>query len=302
MAEELSTEPLEDYLVFLKIERGLSANSIQSYQRDLKQYFNHLKKEQITDWDNVDRYLVLIFLQKQREKGKSENSIIRMVSSLRRYHQFLKQEKLVTEDPMLFIQTPKKAQTLPKIMSANEIILLIEAPDTSKTLGLRDRTILEVMYATGLRISELVNLEMKELHLSMALIQTIGKGDKERILPIGDEAISWLEKYIENGRPLLQKNSNEESAYVFLNTRGKKLTRQGVWKKIKKIVKESGIKKNVTPHTLRHSFATHLLENGADLRIVQELLGHSDISTTQIYTHITKHRLKDVYSNYHPRA
>lgn len=300
--KRLSIEELEEYLVFLKIERGLSQNSIQSYRRDLMQYINYLSEEKIDNWDSVDRYVVLVFLQKQREEGKSDNSVIRMVSSLRRFHQFLKQEKFTVEDPMLYVHTPKKAQTLPKVMSANEMNRLINTPDTTKVLGIRDRTILEVMYATGLRISELVNLKMEELHLSMALIQTIGKGDKERIVPIGDEAVSWLDTYFQRSRPYLQRKSGEESPYVFLNSQGMQLSRQGVWKKMKKMVKEAGIRQNVTPHTLRHSFATHLLENGADLRIVQELLGHADISTTQIYTHITKHRLKDVYSKYHPRA
>lgn len=302
MAKELPKQPLEEYLVFLKIERGLSANSIQSYQRDLLQYMEYLKKEKITDWNKVDRYTILAYLQVQRETGKSDNSVIRMVSSLRRFHQFLKQESLASDDPMQYIDTPKKGQTLPKVMSLNDVDKLIEVPDTAKPLGLRDRAILEVMYATGLRISELVHLEMDELHLSMALIQTTGKGDKERILPIGDSAVYWLEQYLDRARPLLARKAKEETEYVFLNSRGGSLSRQGVWKKMRQMVTEAGIKQNVTPHTLRHSFATHLLENGADLRIVQELLGHSDISTTQIYTHITKHRLKDVYSTYHPRA
>lgn len=302
MDNDLKKEALEEYLVYLKVERGLSKNSIESYQRDLLQYFSYLEKEQISNWRKVDRYLILSYLQMQREEGKSDNSIIRMVSSLRKFHQFLKQEKLSDDDPMLYIDTPKKGQTLPKVMSLKEVDKLIKIPDTSKTLGLRDRAILEVMYATGLRISELVNLKMEELHLSMSLIQTTGKGEKERILPIGDQAVYWLEQYLERARPILERKSKKDSSYVFLNTRGDQLSRQGVWKKLKQMVREAGIKQNVTPHTLRHSFATHLLENGADLRIVQELLGHSDISTTQIYTHITKHRLKDVYSSFHPRA
>jgi integrase/recombinase XerD len=302
MTEEFGKQELEEYLVFLKIERGLSQNSIQSYQRDLLQYLAYLKKEKLSSWEKVDRYIILAYLQVQREEGKSDNSIIRMVSSLRRFHQFLKQESISTDDPMQYIDTPKKGQTLPKVMSLKDVDKLIEVPDTSKTLGLRDRAILEVMYATGLRISELVDLQLNELHLSMSLIQTIGKGDKERILPVGDVAVYWLEQYLEYSRPLLERKSSKDSPYVFLNTRGTQLSRQGVWKKMKQMVREAGIKQNVTPHTLRHSFATHLLENGADLRIVQELLGHSDISTTQIYTHITKHRLKDVYSAFHPRA
>lgn len=302
MSVELKKESLEEYLIFLKIERGLSKNSIESYQRDLKQYITYLDQENIKGWDQVDRYIILNFLENQKNGLKSDNSLIRMISSLRRFHQFLKQESLAVEDPMLYIETPKKAQTLPKVISTNQIDILLSIPDISNKIVIRDRAILEVMYATGIRISELVNLKLEELHLSMKLIQTIGKGDKERILPIGEQGIKWVEYYLEYSRPKLERKAAQSSPYVFLNIRGTQLSRQGVWKKIKKMVQQAGIQQNVTPHTLRHSFATHLLENGADLRVVQELLGHSDISTTQIYTHITKHRLKEVYDTYHPRA
>lgn len=302
MSVELKKEALEEYLIFLKIERGLSKNSIESYQRDLNQYITYLDQEKINSWDEVNRYIILNFLENQKNGLKSDNSLIRMISSLRRFHQFLKQENLSKEDPMLYIETPKKAQTLPKVISTNQIDILLSIPDISNKIGIRDRAILEVMYATGIRISELVNLKLEELHLSMKLIQTIGKGDKERILPIGEQGIKWVEYYLEYSRPKLEMKSAQTSPFVFLNLRGTQLSRQGVWKKIKKMVRQAGIKQNVTPHTLRHSFATHLLENGADLRVVQELLGHSDISTTQIYTHITKHRLKEVYDTYHPRA
>lgn len=302
MTVGLGKEALEEYLIFLKIERGLSKNSIESYQRDLTQYIAYLNQEKITSWDQVDRYIILNFLEHQKNGLKSDNSLIRMISSLRRFHQFLKQENITSEDPMLYIQTPKKAQTLPKVISTKQIDILLSIPDVSNKIGIRDRAILEVMYATGIRISELVNLKLEELHLSMNLIQTIGKGDKERILPIGEQGVKWVEYYLEYSRPKLEMKSAQTSPYVFLNLRGTQLSRQGVWKKIKKLVQQAGITQNVTPHTLRHSFATHLLENGADLRVVQELLGHSDISTTQIYTHITKHRLKEVYDTYHPRA
>lgn len=302
MSVGLGKEALEEYLIFLKIERGLSKNTIESYQRDLTQYIAYLNQEKVTSWDQVDRYIILNFLEHQKNGLKSDNSLIRMISSLRRFHQFLKQENITSEDPMLYIHTPKKAQTLPKVVSTKQIDILLSIPDVSNKIGIRDRAILEVMYATGIRISELVNLKLEELHLSMNLIQTIGKGDKERILPIGEQGVKWVEYYLEYSRPKLEMKSAQTSPYVFLNPRGTQLSRQGVWKKIKKLVKLAGITQNVTPHTLRHSFATHLLENGADLRVVQELLGHSDISTTQIYTHITKHRLKEVYDTYHPRA
>lgn len=286
----------------LKIERGLADNSIESYQRDIKHYTQFLEKEKITDWNEIDRYVIVLFLQRLKESGKSDNSIIRMTSSLRQFHQFMRQEKFTIKDVMQSVDTPKKAETLPKVMSMKEVDKLLETPDTETEIGLRDRAILEVMYATGLRISELINLKMNELHLTMGFIQTIGKGNKERILPIGGMAIQYLNEYLEDSRPIFESRSAEESPFVFLNSRGKGLSRQGVWKNIKKTVQLAGIKQNVTPHMIRHSFATHLLENGADLRIVQELLGHSDISTTQIYTHITKARMKDIYKEYHPRA
>ena len=303
MAEKkINQNPVEEYLMHLKIERGLADNSIESYQRDIKHYTQFLEKEKINDWNEIDRYVIVLFLQRLKESGKSDNSIIRMTSSLRQFHQFMRQEKFTIKDVMQSVDTPKKAETLPKVMSMKEVDKLLETPDTETEIGLRDRAILEVMYATGLRISELINLKMNELHLTMGFIQTIGKGNKERILPIGGMAIQYLNEYLEDSRPIFESRSAEESPYVFLNSRGKGLSRQGVWKNIKKTVQLAGIKQNVTPHMIRHSFATHLLENGADLRSVQELLGHSDISTTQIYTHITKARMKDIYKEYHPRA
>lgn len=299
---KLNREPLSEYLVHLKIERDLADNSVQSYERDIEQYIQFLEKENISNWDKIDRYDVVLFLQEMKERKKSENSIIRMTSSLRQFHQFLRQEKFSANDPMQYVETPKKSEVLPKVLSMQEVEVLLETPDIQTEIGLRDRAILEVMYATGLRISELVHLTLDELHLTMGFIQTVGKGNKERILPIGGVATKWLNTYLEDSRPILESRASDESIYVFLNARGRGLTRQGVWKNLKKSVQIAGIKQNVTPHMLRHSFATHLLENGADLRIVQELLGHSDISTTQIYTHITKARMKDVYEQYHPRA
>lgn len=294
-------ENLEEYIRYLRIERGLSENTIESYSRDLKQYTEYLKQQEVEDWAKVDRYTILSFLQQLKEWKKSSATIIRMVSTLRRFHQYLKQEQLSPVDPMLHIDTPKKAQHLPKVLSMPEVETLIETPNVDEVLGLRDRAILEVMYATGLRVTELTELKMDDLHLAIGLIQTLGKGDKERIIPIGDAAIKWIETYLQHSRNKLEK-PDKRSPYLFLNHHGRKLTRQGIWKNLKALVIKAGIEKEVTPHTLRHSFATHLLENGADLRVVQELLGHSDISTTQIYTHITKQRMAKVYKQYHPRA
>lgn len=300
--EMIGQESLAEYIIYLKIERGLSANTVTSYKRDIEKYLTFLMEKKIIQLDEVSRLEILDFLQTLRQSGAADNSIIRMVSSLRKFHQYLKRESIVSDDPMQLIDTPKKASTLPKAISPQAVEQLLEAPDTTTPLGVRDRTILELMYATGLRISELVNLKLSDMHLTMGFIQTMGKGEKERIIPLGEIASQWLDHYLDGARVYLQDQSAETSEYVFLNSRGKSLSRQGVWKKVKQLALEAGIDQNVTPHTLRHSFATHLLENGADLRMVQELLGHADISTTQIYTHITKTRLKQVYSDYHPRA
>lgn len=294
-------EQIIDYLHYLTIERGLSQNTRKSYERDLEQYLTFLTEQHIKDWQAVDRVLILSFLQQLQQSGKSSATIIRMVSSLRRFHQFLRQERFTDHDPMQHIDSPKKQQKLPDTLSLSEVERLIETPDTKEVLGIRDRAILEVMYATGLRVSELIGLQLKDLHLSMGLLQTTGKGDKERIVPLGDLAIQWIETYLEEARPFLTRKHPEES-HLFVNNHGKQLSRQGIWKNLKALVRNAGITKNVTPHTLRHSFATHLLENGADLRTVQELLGHADISTTQIYTHITKKRMTEVYKQHFPRA
>ena len=294
---------LEEYLHYLKIERGLSENTIQSYKRDLSQYLSFLDEKEISSWEQVDRYLVLDFLEFLRNEGRSSATIIRMVSSLRKFHQFLRQERMTDNDPMQHIDTPKKTQRLPKTLSIKEVEKIIESPDTNDALGIRDRAILEVMYATGLRVTELITLKLDDLHLSLGLLQTVGKGDKERIIPLGDVAIKWVNLYLEKSRPeLLAKNKKDKTNILFLNYKGEGFTRQGIWKNLKVYVTQAGIEKEVTPHTLRHSFATHLLENGADLRVVQELLGHADISTTQIYTHISKKRMADVYKTYFPRA
>ncbi|ALS38002.1 site-specific tyrosine recombinase XerD [Enterococcus rotai] len=294
-------EQIIDYLHYLQIERGLSLNTRKSYERDLHKYSTFLSEQKIDAWQKIDRYTIMEYLQMLHNQNNSSATIIRMISSLRGFHQFLRQERITDHDPMQHIDSPKKAQKLPSTLSVEEVTLLIETPDTSKPLGIRNRTILEVMYATGLRVSELVDLKIGDLHLSIGLLQTIGKGDKERIIPLGDYAIKWIEKYLEEARPvLIKKNQNE--THLFVNHHGRPLSRQGVWKNLNQIVVAAGIHKNITPHTLRHSFATHLLENGADLRIVQELLGHADISTTQIYTHITKQRMADVYKQHFPRA
>ncbi len=293
-------EQIEDYLHYLRVERGLSENTIKSYRQDLVEGCAFFDKHAGTI-TKVDQFVILNFLESLQKQNKARNTIIREVSTLRRFFQYLVQFHVIKDDPMLKVDSPKKAQTLPDVLTVAEVNKLLSMPDVHKKLGIRDRAILETLYATGLRVSELVNLKLGDLHLPMNLLQTIGKGDKERIIPISDVAINWLNHYLKTTRvQLLSGKSNTE--YVFLNAHGRRLTRQAIWQMIKKYVKQAGIKRHVTPHTLRHSFATHLLENGADLRIVQELLGHSDISTTQIYTHVSHKHLTEVYNKFHPRA
>lgn len=291
---------IKDYLHYLKVERGLTDNTIASYGSDLKQFNKYLTAQKITDYQSIKREQILNFLQFQMQQSKTASSITRTVTSLRQFFQYLAEENIIQKNPMLLIDSPKKREHLPEVLSVSEVEQLLRVPDTTKVLGLRDRAILEVMYATGLRVSELVHLKLADLHLSLGLLQTLGKGQKERIVPLGSQAVKWVERYLDEARPKLL--GHQRSQFVFLNNHGHGLTRQGVWKNLKQQVRAAGIQKDVTPHTLRHSFATHILENGADLRVVQELLGHADISTTQIYTHLSKKRLQGVYNRYHPRA
>ena len=291
---------LMDYLHYLKVERGLSENTINSYGIDLKLFLEYLRENEIPSFKQVNKEVIVNYMQSEKNNNKANSSILRSVSSLRKFFQYLAQEKIIEKDPMLLIDTPKKKQHLPQVLTKEEVEKLLRSPNTGQVLGLRDRAMLELMYATGLRISEIINLKLEDLHLTMGTLQTLGKGHKERIVPVGDEAIKWVNRYLEEARPKLLKQ--KRSNYLFLNFHGNNLTRQGVWKNLKAEVRKAGIQKNITPHTLRHSFATHILENGADLRIVQELLGHADISTTQIYTHLSIKQLADIYNRAHPRA
>ncbi|MYY70806.1 site-specific tyrosine recombinase XerD [Lactobacillus salivarius] len=291
---------LMDYLHYLKVERGLSENTINSYGIDLKLFLEYLRENEIPSFKQVNKEVIVNYMQSEKNNNKANSSILRSVSSLRKFFQYLAQEKIIEKDPMLLIDTPKKKQHLPQVLTKEEVEKLLRSPNTGQVLGLRDRAMLELMYATGLRISEIINLKLEDLHLTMGTLQTLGKGYKERIVPVGDEAIKWVNRYLEEARPKLLKQ--KRSNYLFLNFHGNNLTRQGVWKNLKAEVRKAGIQKNITPHTLRHSFATHILENGADLRIVQELLGHADISTTQIYTHLSNKQLADIYNRAHPRA
>ncbi|WP_307473243.1 site-specific tyrosine recombinase XerD [Cytobacillus purgationiresistens] len=295
-------DQLKDFIHYLVVEKGLAKNTILSYERDLKSYIKYVAKvEKLPELNAVQRLYIVHFLAHLKEQGKSSKTLARHTASIRAFHQFLLREKVTDHDPSVHIESPQPERTLPKVLSMAEVETLLETPKLVNHFGLRNKAMLELLYATGIRVSELINLEIGDIHLSMGFVRCIGKGNKERIIPLGRTAQGALEKYINEGRPQFAKSKHKVDV-LFLNHHGKGLTRQGFWKILKRLAEEAGIQKELTPHTLRHSFATHLLENGADLRAVQEMLGHADISTTQIYTHVSKARLKDVYSQFHPRA
>lgn len=289
----------EDFYHYLQIERGLSDNTITAYRRDIDKYCIFIVKEiKKKDWKFVTRLDIVSFLRQLKEEGKSSATIRRTTSSLRMFHRFLYREEIVEIDVSQHIEIPKKERKLPNILSTEEVEALLNIKQDTP-LHIRNKAMLELLYATGLRVTELIELKVGDFHLTMGFVHCFGKGSKERIIPVGDLALQAVSDYLQHARPMLKKGDENT---LFLNHHGRPLTRQGFWKIIKKLAKQAHVNKKISPHMLRHSFATHLLENGADLRAVQEMLGHEDISTTQIYTHVTKARMKDVYKKYHPRA
>lgn len=293
---------IDEFSRYLLIDKGKAENTIKSYRQDLTKFTIFLEKQSMTNIEEVDQQTIRLFLAYLRESGYAASTTSRIISTLKKLFVYLLKEGRVALNPLALIQSPKNIHRLPKVLNMQQVDALLNAPDTTTSWGLRDRAILEVMYATGLRVSELIGLTIDELHLDLGFLQTIGKGNKERIVPLGEEAEYWVSEYLALIRPSFAQKSKQPSAAVFLTERGNAFTRQGIWKNLKKYVALANIDFEVSPHMLRHSFATHLLENGADLRMVQELLGHSDISTTQIYTHITQQRLQKVYRKYFPRA
>jgi len=290
---------LEEFLNHLSLERGLSSNTIDSYKRDLKRYCKHLKDIRISSWEKVRISDVTRFVHRLHNLGLSSPSISRNLSAIKSLHKFLLMENHVQTDPAKPVESPKLWRKLPVVLDQNEMERLLTQPDVTSFLGIRDKAILEFLYATGVRISELLNLKRSNLLFEVGFVRVWGKGEKERVVPVGEVAIDWVNKYLGETRPRLKGPDSRD--IVFLNARGGPLSRMGVWKIIKRYVDRAGIKKRVSPHTLRHSFATHLLEGGADLRAVQEMLGHADISTTQIYTHLDREYLKEVLREFHPR-
>ncbi|MDT0722775.1 site-specific tyrosine recombinase XerD [Staphylococcus haemolyticus] len=291
---------IEEYLKFIQIEKGLSENTIGAYRRDLKKYQLYMQEQKTAHIDFIDRQTIQECLGSLIDQGASAKSIARFISTIRSFHQFALREKYAAKDPTVLIETPKYEKKLPDVLDVEEVIQLLETPDLTKNNGYRDRTILELLYATGMRVTELIQIEIEDVNLIMGFVKVFGKGNKERIIPLGDTVIEYLDTYINTVRPQLLKKT--VTNVLFLNLHGRPLTRQGIWKLIKQYGLRANITKTLTPHTLRHSFATHLLENGADLRAVQEMLGHSDISTTQLYTHVSKTQIRQMYNQFHPRA
>jgi len=292
---------LKEYLTHLKLEKNLSVNTVSSYKNDLTSFNSFLKDKNIDDPSNVTSEHISVFFKILKEFGLSGTSSARYFSSLKGFFLFLLKNKYIVKNPIEKISAPKLSKKLPAVLDVAEVEKILSQPITNNKLGLRDKAILELFYACGTRVSELINLKVNDLFLSDEIIRVLGKGSKERLIPIGSSAIKWINDYLKSSRPLLMKKSKSEN-YLFLNSRSSKLSRMGIWKIIDRYVKEAGIEKEVHPHTFRHSFATHLLEGGADLRAVQEMLGHADISTTQIYTHIDRDYIKQVHKQYHPRG
>jgi integrase/recombinase XerD len=292
-------ELLDEFINYLSVERGLSKNTITSYRADLISFLTHLESKRVDKLEKVRRDDITNYLMHLKDKGLSGNSISRCLVSIKMFYKFLAQERFIKDDVAGILESPKLIRPLPNVLNTVEVEKLIGAPDTRNWMGIRDKAALELMYATGMRVSEIVDLPTSTVNLDMGFVKCRGKGDKERIVPIGSQAKIAISKYLQKVRPVLLKNRSDN--HLFLSRLGKRVSRQSFWKIIKKYAKRARIKKDITPHTLRHSFATHLLERGADLRVVQEMLGHADIATTQIYTHIDKSRLKSIHKQFHPR-
>ncbi len=299
---------IENFIDHLWMENGLSENTLSAYRNDLASFSLWLnEKHQLLT--SVDTEVVQAFLAFNYSIQQKRRSVARLLSTLRRFYLYLLRENKVSEDPTRLLESPKGEHSLPLSLNEQQIDDLLAAPDISDDLGLRDRAMLEVLYATGLRVSELINLQTSQISLQQGVIRVVGKGNKERLVPVGEIALDWLMRYYQQSRPqLLFKTQSKQKqlsqcSEVFVTKRGKSMTRQAFWYLVKRYALIAGIASDhLSPHTLRHAFATHLLNHGADLRVVQMLLGHSDISTTQIYTHVADQRLRDMYKNHHPRA
>ena len=291
---------LDSFISYITVIKGRSKNTEESYRRDIKRFLAYTKGLELENLDRVDYGVVLDYLTELNKGGLKSVSITRALVSLRQFFRFLEVEGHINSDPTFQIRTPKVSQILPEILSLDDVELLIDTPDTGTPRGMRDKAMLEVLYATGIRVSELTGLLINNVNFDLGFIIVFGKGAKERIVPLGSKAIDALKSYLDDSRDLLLRSHHSE--YLFITNRSMKMTRQGFWKLIKSYALKAGIPVHISPHVLRHSFATHLLNRGADLRTIQLMLGHSDISTTQIYTHVGRERLKEVHGKYHPRG
>ena len=289
---------LMNYLAHLTVERNMSPRTVEAYGRDLQAFLAWLKVHETTV-DRVHKHIVRDYIGSRRDAGLSARSAARHLSALRGFYRFLIQDDSVTVDPTADFQGPQLWRTVPHVLTPDDIESLLESPDVNTLLGLRDRAMMETLYATGLRVSELVGLTVDRLHFDPPFLRVIGKGDKERLVPLGDTAADWNDRYLSDARPGLVKERRPEA---YLNHRGGSLTRQGFWKILRGHAVSAGISAQISPHIIRHSFATHLVEHGADLRAVQMMLGHSSLTTTEIYTHVARERLRRLYDEKHPRA
>lgn len=290
---------VENFINFLERDKRLSLNTLQSYRRDIEQYITYLRELNLHNISNTNKTTVIAYLLSLQKKGRATSTISRNLASLRSFYQYAAKNKILDSDPTIELESPKVEKKLPQILSTQEVELLLEQPKCVDLKGFRDKAMLELLYATGIRVSELISLNMTDINLDISFIKC-NKGSRERMIPVGSIATNALQEYINKSRGLLIQNRDEKA--LFVNINGKRLTRQGFWKIIKQYKNQAKINKDITPHTLRHSFAAHLLENGADLRSIQEMLGHSDISSTQIYAQIAKNKIKEIYKKTHPRA
>jgi integrase/recombinase XerD len=291
---------VEKFMDYLKNEKELSRNTLESYNRDIRQFKEYLESIEKQGLVSVNKTIVLTYLMNLQKNGKSSSTVSRNLASLRGFYQYLLNEGIINKDPTVNLHSPKQEKKLPNILTPEEVETLLKQPDITTTKGIRDRAMLELLYAAGIRVSELISLNRDDVNLELGYVYCSKNTSSERVIPIGKIAVEFLKKYCNSHRAKLIKNRDENA--LFVNYHGRRLTRQGFWKIIKTYTKTANIKKKITPHTLRHSFAAHLLQNGADLKSVQEMLGHSDISTTQIYTQVTNTRIKEVYKKAHPRA
>ncbi len=290
---------IEEFIDYLSVERGLAKNTLLSYQSDLIQYKNFLQKNGMNSWDKISLDAIITFQYHLKTRGISTSSVARKIAALKSFCRFLRKNEDITVDITQNLEAPRTTKKLPSVLTQDEIGKVFNLPEEEKPRLLRNRAMLEVLYGTGVRVSELINIKLEDLNLQVGYILISGKGGKQRIVPLGTTAQESLSPYLKQRTNMLKKQQNN---YLFVNNVGNKLSRQGFWKILKKHTISCGIKKSISPHTFRHSFATHLLEQGADLRSVQEMLGHSNITTTQIYTHITRAKLRKIYQETHPRA